>query len=99
MKNEYILYGAVIFGVVVLAWSITSLFQSNAVGSAKYNYYQSQAQQAGSECGDMKDLSNVQHLSHHSEQFADCLKQVDPQIFEQAVGQKKEDYMKEKGIN
>jgi|SRR3989344_3552043 len=99
MKNEYILYVVIVFGVAVLAWSVTSMLNINAVGSEKYNYYKAQAQQAGNECGDMKDLSNVQHLSHHPEQFADCLKQVDPQIFEQAVEQKKEDYMKEKGIN
>src|SRR3989344_5878473 len=98
MKNEYILYGAVIFGVAILAWSITSLFQSNTVGSAKYNYYQAQAQQSGSECGDMTDLANVQHLSHHPDRFGNCIKQVDAQIFEQAVGQSKEAYMAANGI-
>ena len=63
-----------------------------------YLAYQAQAKQAGSECGDMKDLGNVQHLSHHPDRFADCIKQVDPQVFEQAVGQTKEEYMGANGI-
>ena len=98
MKNEYLLYGVIIFGIAILVWSLTSMMQTNAVGGAKYNYYQNQNLQTGSECGDMTDSANVQHLSHHPDRFGNCIKQVDPQIFEQAVGQSKEEYMKEKGI-
>lgn len=98
MKNEYILYAVIIFGVAILAWSITSIFQSNAVGSVKYNYFQNQAQQSGNECGNMTDKANVQHLSHHPDRVANCIKQVDPQIFEQMVGENKETWMKKNGI-
>ena len=98
MKNEYILCAVIIFGIAIFVWSLTSMMQTNSVGGSKFNYYQNQNLQTGSECGDMTDPANVQHLSHHPDRFGDCIKNVDPQIFEQSVGQKKEDYIKANGI-
>src|SRR3989338_1397985 len=100
MENKYAMYVIVIFAVAILGWTFYSAFQANstAPGSAQYNYYQEKNLQAGSECGDMTDLANVQHLSHHPDRFGNCIKQVDAQIFKQAVGQSKEEYMKQNNI-
>ncbi len=48
----------------------------------------SQSQQAAipSECGDINDPKNLQHLSHHPDQFQECYKFVDANKFRQAVG-------------
>ena len=39
------------------------------------------------ECGNIDDPKNLQHLSHHPDQFQACYKVVDPAKFKQAVGQ------------
>lgn len=50
-------------------------------------YFQQQAASAGSECGDLQDAANVQHLSHHPSQYSECLKKVDAAFLMQATGQ------------
>lgn len=39
------------------------------------------------ECGDINDPAQLQHLSHHPDQFQECYKVVDPAKFKAAVGQ------------
>ena len=94
------MYAVLAVALAVLGWSIYTMV--NPVGVQKndqnFQYYQNLNAQTGSECGDMTDLSNVQHLSHHPDRFADCIKQVDPEIFEKAVSQSKESYMAANGI-
>lgn len=96
MKDEYILYGVIFLAAGLLAWSVFASFQqpkldrdSNGIllkTQANEQYFQQQAQSAGSECGNLRDTANVQHLSHHPGQYADCLKQVDPSFLQKATG-------------
>lgn len=43
----------------------------------------------GADCGDLNDVKNVQHLSHHPDKYAGCIAKVDDAFFRQAVGQDK----------
>ena len=96
-KDELILYGALALAVGLLGFSFLSLskpkpaLQFGAAGGLANNpqnfqYYQQQAQQAGGECGDRNDPANLQHLSHHPDQFQSCYGVVDPVKFKAAVG-------------
>lgn len=93
-KENILLYGIVAAAVAILAWAVLNIF-GTGVGSANYNYYQ---QQTAGGCGDLNDLRNVQHLSHHPSQYADCIKQVSPEMFKQAVGTDKDAFMRQNGI-
>lgn len=93
-KENILLCGIVAVAIAILAWAVVSVL-GTGVGSANYNYYQ-QANAGG--CGDLNDISNVQHLSHHPSQYADCIKQVSPEAFKQAVGTDKEAFMRQNGI-
>lgn len=95
ISNENImLYGIVVVAVAILIWAVFSII-GTGVGSANYNYYQ---QKNAGGCGDLNDASNVQHLSHHPSQYADCIKQVSPEMFKQAVGTDKNVFMQQNGI-
>lgn len=39
------------------------------------------------ECGNINDPAQLQHLSHHPDQFQECYRVVDPAKFKAAVGQ------------
>lgn len=93
-RENILLYGIVAAAVAILAWAVFNIV-GTGVGSANYNYYQ-QANAGG--CGDLTDLGNVQHLSHHTSLYADCIKQVSPEIFKQAVGTDKDAFMQQNGI-
>ncbi len=93
-KENILLYGIVAAAVAILVWAVLSIF-GTGVGSANYNYYQ-QTNAGG--CGDLNDIANVQHLSHHPSQYADCIKQVSPEVFKQAVGTDKNAFMRQNGI-
>ncbi len=96
IKNEYLLYGLIFVGVALLAWSLFSTFSQPRLdrdprglllqSAANEQYFAAQAQSAGSECGDVKDEANVQHLSHHPDRFAECLGQVEPSFLKKATG-------------
>lgn len=82
-------------GVILLGWVAYSALQlpdekleNNA---ANFQYYQQQA--AGSECGDINSLQNIQHLSHHPDRFKDCYRYIDPQKFREATGQDINSYL------
>lgn len=96
MDPKIISYAGILVAVFVLSWAIISLLNPSAASKPKYSV--TAAQNADNGCGDMADLSNVQHLSHHPDQFGNCIRQVDSKVFEQATGQKKEDYMKANNI-
>ncbi|HIH19909.1 TPA: hypothetical protein HA244_01435 [Candidatus Micrarchaeota archaeon] len=96
MKNEYFTYGLLFMAVLVLAWTVFSVFSKpkldlDAQGkvletASNEQYFQQQAAQVGNECGNLKDEATVQHLSHHPSQYAQCLRQVDPAFLKQATG-------------
>lgn len=93
-KEGILLYGIVALAAAILIWAVLSIFSTGA-GSANYNYYQ---QKNAGGCGDLNDVANVQHLSHHPSQYADCIKQVSPEMFKQAVGTDKDAFMQQNGI-
>lgn len=93
-RENILLYGIVAAAVAILAWAVFSIVGTGE-GSANYNYYQ-QANAGG--CGDLTDVSNVQHLSHHPSQYADCIRQVSSEVFKQATGTDKTTYMEQNGI-
>ena len=66
-RENTLLYGIVAAALAILAWAVFSIIDTG-VGGANYNYYQ---QQNAGGCGDLNDVSNVQHLSHHPSQYAD----------------------------
>ncbi len=95
--EKLVSYGVLLIGLMVLAYGLFGIV--NGVGSdngyhparlqntpENYQYYQQQAAGAGSECGDLNDVANLQHLSHHPDRFQECYKVVDPVAFKQAVG-------------
>ncbi len=93
-KENILLYGIVAAAVAILAWAVLSIF-GTGVGDANYNYYE---QKNAGGCGDLNDIGNVQHLSHHPSQYADCIKQVSPEVFKGAVGTDKNAFMQQNGI-
>ncbi|MFH0927195.1 MAG: hypothetical protein V1822_01315 [Candidatus Micrarchaeota archaeon] len=56
--------------------------------------FQQQAASAGSECGDLNNPANLQHLSHHPNLYQDCYKLIDPQKFKAAVGKDISEFMR-----
>lgn len=93
-KENLLLYGIVAVAAAILVWAVASAIGTGA-GSANYNYYE---QQNAGGCGDLNDVGNVQHLSHHPSQYADCIKQVSAEVFKQAVGIDKNTFMQQNGI-
>ncbi len=47
-----------------------------------------------SECGDITDLKNVEHLSHHPDKYGQCYPFVNPATFKQATGQDISNFIK-----
>ncbi|HLD60417.1 MAG TPA: hypothetical protein VI912_05445 [Candidatus Bilamarchaeaceae archaeon] len=92
-KKGNLSYSVLLIGFVVLVWVSYSAFFSSGPNTVienndqNFNYYEQKAQLSNSECGDLNDPSNIQHLSHHPDKYQECLKQIDPQKFKEAVGQ------------
>lgn len=94
MSEEYFAYAVVAFAVAVAAFSAYSLLAGPRTGpagalelsAANQQYFD--ALNAGTEddCGDLRDVANVQHLSHHPGQYAECLKRVEPSFLKAAAG-------------
>ena len=97
--DDALMYGAIVVAVLLLAWSAYAyMFPAKPTGWAtdtsgqvvnsqqNLQYFQQVAQQTGSECGDVTDVSNVQHLSHHPDRYAECLKKVDSAFLKKATG-------------
>ncbi|MEK6954396.1 MAG: hypothetical protein AABX01_05280 [Candidatus Micrarchaeota archaeon] len=89
-------YGIIFIAIAVVAFSVFSVFSPSKPAldsqgrvlqtASNQQYYQQQAVSSGSECGNLKDAANVQHLSHHPSQYAECLGKVDPAFLKQATG-------------
>lgn len=97
-------------GIKINEKTITYVVLAAAVLLLGFVFYGALAQRTGaspaaagggipSECGDITSLSNVQHLSHHPDKYAACIKLVDPAIFKEAVGTDKAEFMQKNGIN
>lgn len=102
MVDDRLAYGALFAGVLIMAWAAMGALSPAAAAQVVYApavqngqvvqnaqsraYFAQQAQAAGSECGDMNDPQNLQHLSHHPEKFSACLKAADPAKLKAATG-------------
>lgn len=83
-NNEKIfLYGLIALAATVLLWSIINM---------------PAASQSCTGCGDLSDISNIQHLSHHPQQYAECINLVSDEKFKEAVGTGKSEFMQQNGI-
>ncbi len=57
----------------------------SSTGASSTSAAQTQALDSN-ECGDLNDDANVQHLGHHPDRYAECLKQVDGAVLKRATG-------------
>ena len=94
-KNEtYILYGIGIVAILMLGWVFYGFisppqpaqYQTSGASSGAQATFSQQSNNIDDECGDLNDASNVQHLGHHPDQFASCLKKANPNFLKQATG-------------
>ncbi len=92
-KENLAIYGVLAVAIAVLLFSVFSMI--NPVKPAQNLQYQSQAVDA---CGDLNDLANIQHLSHHPEQYKNCIKKVEPSLFKQAVGEDLDSFLSKNNI-
>ncbi len=98
MEEKTITYIALIGAFAVLGWVMYGAFSSPAAPSTGLAVYQQPQATIPSECGDITDNANVQHLSHHPDRFGECIKLVEPAKFKEAVGTDKSAYMSQNGI-
>lgn len=87
-KTTNTIYLVAGIGIALLAFGVLFFLQN-----------QDSAKAVPDECGDLTDPGNVQHLSHHPQQYSDCIKRVDPRIFLQATGTALNDFMKANNIS
>lgn len=93
MKNKInvenlAIYGVIVFAIMVLAFSAFSI-----LNPSKPSFQQQYQTSSADACGDLNDIANIQHLSHHPEQYKDCIKKVEPQRFKEAVGEDLNSFM------
>lgn len=91
-KENLAVYGVLAVAIAVLLFSVFSMI--NPVKPAQNLQYQSTADA----CGDLDDLANIQHLSHHPAQYEECIKKVEPQRFKEAVGEDLNSFMSRNNI-
>ncbi len=91
-KNDWSLYTLLAVVILILGWTLYTFFKPSKTSYPMPNV-QSDA------CGDLNDLSNIQHLSHHPGQYAGCIKKVSPDKFKQATGFDKNAFMQQNGIS
>lgn len=90
MEEKTITGIALIGALAVLGWVLYGALSTPTAAPIQ--------QQIPSECGDITDNANVQHLSHHPDRFGECIKLVDPAKFKEAVGTDKSEFMRQNGI-
>ena len=101
--GDGIIYAVIIAGLLVLGYGIFGMptqrgeWQAQGIsagvgGAGSGGNVQLQGS-LPAECGDINDVKNLQHLSHHPDQFQECYKFVDAGKFQQAVGQPLSDFM------
>lgn len=106
-KGNLLSYAVVAVAIAIVVWAALSAFGQNTGKAVSYN--SNQASNQGMDdthisgtntdgCGDLNEVGNIQHLSHHPSQYADCLKQVSPEVFRQAVGMEKSAFLQQNGI-
>ncbi|MBI5225713.1 hypothetical protein HY994_00555 [Candidatus Micrarchaeota archaeon] len=95
MKNLEYAFVFVVVLVLAFAFFIYSPtptgVQKDAYGNViqsgqNQQLFQQQAATAGSDCGDLNDISNIQHLSHHPDRYGSCYGKIDPALLKQATG-------------
>ena len=100
MGDELMKYAMVAIAIATLAFAVFSYNtpaaqpaagQANAIAlqqglAASGALASSGAFAASSQCGDLNDDANVQHLSHHPDRYANCLKQVEAAVLKKATG-------------
>jgi len=74
--NNLILYGAIIIAIIVLAFSVYTMTHSYPY--TEQNYQQAKAAEIpGNKCATPSGYTDIQwkqHMSHHPDQYAECLK-------------------------
>lgn len=85
MKEEWLLFGLLGVAGLVLVGSFLSALNLPKIGGQSSTPVQSFQQT--DDCGNLRDVQNVQHLSHHPDRYASCLRKVDPAFLKQATGQ------------
>lgn len=96
MKNKKNMENIAIYGVLAIAIAVLIYSAFSIINPAKpVQQYQSSL---GDACGDLNDLANIQHLSHHPEQYEECIKKVDPALFKQAVGEDLNSFLARNGL-
>ena len=98
MENVWMV-GLLVAALAVALWVGYSAFAAPApavVENTETNrvYFEQQAAASSNECGDLNDPQNIQHLSHHPDRYQDCLRQVDPAKFREAVGDDLSNYLR-----
>lgn len=83
-SNAFYIFAAIV--VIMAVFSVLSILNAK-------NPYQNMPPDSTAECGNLDDVSNIQHLSHHPQQYKDCIKQVKPQKFLEATGQNLNDFL------
>ncbi len=97
MKNKNNMENIAIYGVLAIAIAVLIYSAFSIINPAKPIPNQ-QYQSPVDACGDLSDIANIQHLSHHPEQYKDCIKKVDPSLFKQAVGEDLNSFMSRNNI-
>ncbi len=100
MDEKLTTYAVLILALAVLGWVAYGAFGPKPAASAVQASALAASQGIidSSSCGDLNDTANVQHLSHHPDRFADCVKQVDAAKFREAVGMEKSEWFKQYNI-
>ncbi len=91
-ENNWSLYVLLVAVLIILGWTLYTFFKPQKASSLPDT-------QNFDACGDLNDLSNIQHLSHHPSQYADCIKKVSPDKFKQATEFDKNAFMQQNGIS
>ncbi len=96
--SDKAIYAVLLAGVLVLGYGMFFMPSAQAYQTASPSQsYGTAAPAAGGktslasasippECGDINDPKQLQHLSHHPDQFQACYKVVDPVKFKAAAG-------------
>jgi hypothetical protein len=100
MDEKMETYAVLVLALVVLGWVAYGALGPKPIAPAVQpsTLAAYQGIDASSECGDLNDIANIQHLSHHPDRFADCIKQVDDAKFKEAVGIEKSEWFKQYNI-
>ena len=87
------MYAVAAIALLVLGYGVFAMpqrqqadFSASAYGAQQPAQFAAPAQ-IPAKCGNINDPAQLQHLSHHPDQFQECYRVVDPAKFKAAVGQ------------